>query len=194
MGAGRYEVVIVNAKTQRQTTRDWNAAELLKGVTWLKRMNAQGGDVYVRPLDGPELLLVDALNAAALEDMRRHGLAPAMTVETSPGRFQAWVKLSDHPLPKELRNHAVSGLARVLPNVGQHGRLAGFTNQQVDSNAAGRKPFVLAHEASGKVASAAEAYVAAIEQHLGKLAIEQQRRVDEESAKRIMHRDRGRSR
>lgn len=90
MGAGRHEVVIVNADTGRRTKRDWSAAELLKGVTWLKRMNAQGGDIYVQPLGGPELFLVDALDAAALEDMRRQGLAPAMTVETSPGRFQAW--------------------------------------------------------------------------------------------------------
>jgi hypothetical protein len=63
MGAERYEVVIVNAKTRRQTQRDWNAAELLRGVTWLKRMNAQGGDIYLRPFDGPQLLLVEALNA-----------------------------------------------------------------------------------------------------------------------------------
>lgn len=194
MGAERYEVVIVNAKTGRQTQRDWSAAELLRGVTWLKRMNAQGGDIYLRPLDGSQLLLVEALNAEALEDMRMQGLAPALTVETSPGRFQAWVKLSDHPLPEELRKHAVSGLARVLPKVGQHGRLAGFTNQQVERNPVGRQPFVLAHDAAGKVAPAAQPYLAAMERHLRELAAEKQRLIDAEKARRAPRHDRGRSR
>jgi hypothetical protein len=194
MGAGRYEVVIVNAKTGRHAKREWSAAELLKGVAWLKRMNAQGGDIYLRPLDGPELLLVDALNAAAVEDMRRQGLAPAMTVETSPARYQAWVKLSDHPLPEELRKHAVSGLARVLPKFGQHGRLAGFTNQQVQSNPAGRQPFVLGHEATGKVASAAQPYLAAIEWHPRELTAEKQRLINAEKAQKAQRHDRGRSR
>jgi hypothetical protein len=194
MGAGRYEVVIVNAKTQRQTKRDWSTAELLKGVAWLKRLNAQGGDIYVRPLDGPELLLVDALNAAAVEDMRKRGLAPAITVETSPGLFQVWVKLSDHPLPEELRKHAVSGLARVLPKVGQQGRLAGFTNQQVQPNPAGRQPFALAHEVAGKVALAAQPFLAAIDGHLRELAAEKRRLIDAEKALRVQRHDRGRSR
>jgi hypothetical protein len=194
MGAERYEVVIVNAKTGRQTQRDWNAAELLRGVTWLKRMNAQGGDIYLRPFDSPQLLLVEALNAEALEDMRMQGLAPALTIETSPGRFQAWVKLSDHPLPEELRKHAVSGLARVLPKVGQHGRLAGFTNQQVERNPVGRQPFVLAHDATGKVAPAAQPYLAAMERHLRELAAEKQRLIDAEKARRAPRHDRGRSR
>jgi hypothetical protein len=70
MGAERYEVVIVSVKSGRQTKREWHASELLKGVAWLKRMNAQGGDIYLRPLGGPERLLLDELNAAAMKDMR----------------------------------------------------------------------------------------------------------------------------
>jgi hypothetical protein len=123
-------------------------------------MNAQGSDIYLRPLHGPELLLVDALNADAVNDMYGRGFIPAVTVETSPGRFQAWVKLSDHRLSKELREHAVSGLARVLPKVGLHGRLAGFTNQQVEPSPAGRYPFALMHDATGRVAPAAEPFLA----------------------------------
>jgi hypothetical protein len=117
MGAGRYQVVIVNAKAGTQMTREWSASELLKGIPWLKRMNAQGGDILLRPLDGPELLLVDALDAEAVKDMRRQGLAPAVTIETSPGRFQAWVKVSDHLLPEVLRKPVVAALARVFPTV-----------------------------------------------------------------------------
>lgn len=194
MGAGRYEVVIINAKTKRRTTRDWSAAELLKGVAWLKRMNAQGGDIHLRPLDGPELLLVDELNAEAVEELTRRGLAPGVTVETRPGRFQAWVKLSNHPLPDELRKEAVSDLARVLPKVGQHGRLAGFTNQQVEPNPAGRQPFALALGATGQVAPAVQPYLAAIERRVSDLAVEKQRLINAEKAKIALRHDRGRSR
>jgi hypothetical protein len=131
MGAERYEIVIVSAKTGRQTKREWSAWELVKAVPWLKRMNAQGGDINLRPLDGPELLLVDAFDAGAVKDMHSQGRAPAVTVETCPRRFQAWVKLSIDPLPEKLSAHAEAGLVRVLANVGQDGqlgRLAGFTN------------------------------------------------------------------
>ena len=194
MGAERYEVVIVNARTGRQTAREWSASEFLKGVTWLKRMNAQGGDVYFRPLDGPDLLMVEALNAEAVNDMHRQGFAPALTVETSPGRFEAWVKLSDHLLPEGLHKHAVSGLVRVLPMVGQYGWLAGFTNQQFEPNPAGRHPFVLVHDTTGKVAPAAEPYLVTIEQHLRKLAAEKQRLIDVEKVRKAPRHDRGRSR
>jgi hypothetical protein len=193
MGAERYEVV-VSAKTGRETKREWNASELLKSVPWLKRMNAQGGDIYLRPLDGPELLLVDGLNVEAVKDMHRQGLAPTVTIETSPGRFQAWVKVSDRALPGRLRKTAVTGLARGFSKFEEYGRLAGFTNQQAEPNQATRQPFVLAHDASGKVAFAAQPYLGAIERHLRESGAEEQRRLDAEKARKAPRHDRGRSR
>jgi hypothetical protein len=210
MGAERYEVVIVNAKTRKQTTREWRTPDLVKSVKWLKRMNAQGGDIYVRPLDGPEMMLVDELNAGALERMRSKGLAPAAVIETVPGRLQAWVKLSDHPLPERLRQTAVSGLARIFPKVSEHGRLAGFTNQQVEANPVGRQLYVLAREMPGKVALAAGPYLDAIDRLLCEHAAERrrlaqvererliqaerQRLLQVEKAPHAPRRDRGRSR
>ena len=135
-------------------------------------MNAQGGDIYLRPLDGPELLLVDALNAESVKNIHRQGLAPAVTVETSPGRFQAWVKVSEHRLPEGLRKSVVAGVARVLPKLGEYGRLAGFTNQNAEHSRAGRHPYVLAHEPTGKVAAAAQQY---LETQLQAVATEKQR-------------------
>jgi hypothetical protein len=193
MGAERYEIVIVGANSARETKREWGALELVKGVPWLKRMNAQGGDIYIRPLDGPELLLVDALNAEALKDMHRGGLAPAVSIETSPGRFQAWVKVSDHPLPEELRKQAVEGLARGFSKFDEYGRLAGFTNQMAEQRRGGRHPYVLAHDATGKVSPAAEQYVGTIAQHLRAVATERSRLVADTNAKRVQPIGRGRS-
>jgi hypothetical protein len=183
MGAGRYEIVIVSAKTGQQTKREWNASELVKGVPWLKRMNARGGDICLRPLDGPELLLVDALDAEAVKDMHRRGLAPAVTIETSPGRFQAWVKMSNHAVPDRLRERAVAGLARVVPKVGKYGRMAGFTNQQAEPSRAGRHPYVLVSESTGKVGPVAQQYSKAIGLSMRQVATEKQRQAAAEKAR-----------
>jgi hypothetical protein len=193
MGAERYEIVIVSANGVRKAKREWSGSELVKGVPWLKRINAQGGDIYLRPLDGPELLLVDALNAEAVKDMHRQGLTPAVTVETSAGRFQAWIKVSDHPLPQEVRKPTVAGLARGFSEVGVYGLLAGFTNQKAEPSRVGRHPYVLAHEATGKVASAAQQYLATIELHLREAATEKQRQVAAEKLSRAQRRGRGAS-
>lgn len=185
MGAERYEVVIVNAKTQEQTIREWRAPDLVKSVQWLMRMNARGADIYVRPLDGPELMLVGGLDAEKLEQMRSRGLTPAAVIETAPGRLQAWVKLSEHPLPEGLRQTAVPALARIFPKVGEHGRLAGFTNQQVEASRAGRQSYVLARETPGDVAPAARPYLKAMEQLLREHAAERERLAQDERERLI---------
>jgi hypothetical protein len=191
MGAERYEIVIVSAKTGRQAKREWNALELVKGVPWLKRMNAQGGDITLRPLDGPELLLVDALDAEAVKEMHRQGLAPAVTIQTSPGRFQAWVKVSDCPLPEGVRQPTVARFARGFSKVSEYGRLAGFTNQKAEPSRAGRRPYVLAHEATGQVAPAAQQYLGTIELHIREVTAEKRRQVAAEKASRMRLRGRG---
>lgn len=210
MGAERYEVVVVDAETRKQSTRAWGTSELLTSVKWLKRMNAKGGDIYIRPLDGPELILIDRLDAQALERIRSKGLAPAAVIETAPGCFQAWVKLSDRPLSEGLRKPAISGLERMFPKVGEHGRLAGFTNQEVEANRGGRQSYVLARQATGKVAPAARAYLDVIERLLREHSAERERLIQAERERMVQvekerlvkvgkagptqHRDGGRSR
>jgi hypothetical protein len=193
MGAERYEVVIVGAKSGRETKREWSALELIKGVPWLKRMNAKSGDIYLRPLGGPELLLVDALDAEAVKNMHRQGQAPAVTIQTSPGRFQAWVKLSVHPLPERSREAAVEALARAFPKAGKYGRLAGFTNQQAKPNLAGQPPYVLTSEVNEKVAPAIPRYLGTMEMRLHNVATGTPRQVEVEKAGRLQHRRRGSS-
>jgi hypothetical protein len=164
MGADRYEVVITHAKTDRQTKREWSAAELMAGVQWLKRLNARGGDILVRPLGGPELRLIASLDADGLNKLCSRGLAPAVTVETRTEQFDVWMKLADQPLLPALRDAL---LARLMPSVGegaQYGRLAGFTNQQAESNATGRQPFALLHNATGQVAPTVKQYLADLHQ------------------------------
>jgi hypothetical protein len=183
MGADRYEVVINHVKTGQQTKREWNAAELMAGVQWLKRLNARGGDILIRPLGGPELRLIAWLDAGGVDKLRKAGLAPAATVETRPGRFEAWLKLSDHPLPPSLRDALLVRVVRGFGEAGLYGRLAGFTNQRADADTAGRHPFSLLHNATGQVALAAVQQLAEFHQNAPDALSRQQRPLDDAKAR-----------
>lgn len=168
----RFEVGIRDAKTGQMMNREWSRAELEQSVAWLKRMNAKGNDIYIRPAGEHGLVLVDDLKPQALERMKAEGFAPAATIETSPGNYQAWVKLSDKPLSADVRRIAAQWLAATYggdPNSADsrhYGRLAGFTNQKPQYMRNGRQPYVLAHECPGKAAIAAPELLERVEQHL----------------------------
>lgn len=175
LGVPRFEVGIRDAKTGQMMNRTWSRAELLaeQSVAWLKRMNAKGNDIYIRPAGEHGLVLVDDLKPQALERMKVDGLDPAAIIETSPGNYQAWIKLSDSPLSADVRRIAAQDLARRYggdPNSADsrhYGRLAGFTNQKPQhTRPDGRQPYVLAHECPGKAAIAASVILERVEQHL----------------------------
>jgi hypothetical protein len=160
MGCEAFEVGIRNQKGQ-MLTRTWSRVEVLKSVPWLKRENAKGADVYVRPAgdENQGLVLVDDLSKGQLDRMKAEGYTPAAVVETSPLNHQAWVRLSDKPLSREVATMASKTLATQYeadPNSADwrhFGRLAGFTNRKpVHTTESGRNPWVLCHEAPGKVA------------------------------------------
>ncbi|MDW2161524.1 DNA-primase RepB domain-containing protein, partial [Vibrio sp. 1942] len=51
MGCDRYDIGIRDAASGKMMNREWSAAEVLQNTPWLKRMNAQGNDVYIRPAE-----------------------------------------------------------------------------------------------------------------------------------------------
>lgn len=177
----RFEVGIREAKTGKMMNREWSRAELEQAAAWLKRMNAKGNDVYIRPAGEHGLVLVDDLKPQALERMKAEGFAPAATIETSPGNYQVWVKLSDKPLSADVRRIAAQGLAKQYggdPNSADsrhYGRLAGFTNQKPQHARNGRQPYVLAHDCPGKVARAAPEVLERIERYLDRVEAQQER-------------------
>lgn len=182
------------AKTGQMMHRAWSRADLVQSAAWLKRMNAQGHDVYLRPAGEHGLVLVDDLKPQALERMKAAGFAPAATLESRPGHYQAWVKLADQPLSDEVRRMAAQGLAEQYggnPNSAdphRYGRLAGFTNQQPEhTRDDGRQPYVLAHDCPGQVATTAPAYLERIQQALDKAAVQAHRQ--ERQAQRGRERD-----
>jgi hypothetical protein len=148
MGVERFVVTLVDAKRGEQEERRWNKAEVINSMAWLKRMNARGYDVWVRPDSEHGLVLLGGLKKDDLRTLRERGFAPAVVVETARDQYQAWVKLSQQPLGDPLRGQAMAGLVQGLGRHGAKaigradGRLAGFTNQQVQLGD-GRHPYVL---------------------------------------------------
>jgi hypothetical protein len=159
--------------TGRMMNREWSHAELTRSLPWLKRMNARGNDIYVRPAGEHAYILVDDLSHIALQQMERAGYRPAATIETSPGNYQAWVKLDYLPVAPDLRQQVARDLAQQFggdPNSADHrhyGRLAGFTNQKpAHRNEAGQSPHVLAHDCCGWAAVAGPPHVQRIQERI----------------------------
>ncbi|MBJ4030356.1 MobA/MobL family protein, partial [Salmonella enterica subsp. enterica serovar Derby] len=51
MGCERFDIGVRDATTGQMMNREWSASEVLQNTPWLKRMNAQGNDVYIRPAE-----------------------------------------------------------------------------------------------------------------------------------------------
>lgn len=157
MGCERYELGIRDEASGRMLLRGpWNAAEVEKALPWLKRVNARGSHVYVRPAGPHDLALIDDLKADQVERLKALGLEPAVVVQTSPGNHQVWLK-HGQVLTPEASTEMARSLARKIggdPNSADwrhFGRLAGFTNaKEAYRDEGGRYPYALLLEAPGR--------------------------------------------
>lgn len=158
MGCPRYEIGVRDQKG-RMLLRTWTPNELQKSLSWLKRENAKGADIFIRPAGDKNsgLILLDDLSRQRLEQMKQEGCAPAAVIETSPDNFQAWVRVDTKPLEPEVATRVSQGLAKHYdadPNSADwrhFGRLAGFTNRKPEHQTrSGLNPWVLCQETSPK--------------------------------------------
>jgi hypothetical protein len=136
--------------------RLWTAAQLLSEpiVRFLRARNRDGYDVYFQPYvpgcnAGYILVDLDQTQPTVLDLMRANGHEPCTVIETSPGRLQAWIRVS----PQWLSPAVATIIARQLAQMYQGdrasadwrhvGRLAGLTNQKPQRRwASGRAPWV----------------------------------------------------
>jgi hypothetical protein len=97
--------------------------------------------VYFRPYAGRHnagyiLLDLDHPVPGILARLRAQGHAPCVVVETSPGRWQAWIRVSAAPLVPTLATRIAKRLAeiygadRASADWRHLGRLTGFTNRK----------------------------------------------------------------
>lgn len=174
LGVDQFEIDLVDIRGQASPTgnagavspaihRKWRRGDLEKSVSWLKRMNARGHDIHIRPVGEHALVMLDGLAPAAVERLRRDGLAPAAEIDTGTGTRQVWLKLSDQPVPEPVRLAAAAVLVeqyggdREAAERQQSGRLAGFTNQDPAQARGKLQPYVQVRDSAGQVAAAAPA-------------------------------------
>lgn len=161
LGCAQFVVRLVQARDGKQETRQWSGLELLRSLAWLKRMNARGYDVTVRPAGPHGLLLLDGLQEADLQRLDARGWQSAAVVEVQHGRFQAWIKLSRHPVADALRGQAASRLASDLCRSGsaitvaEFGALAGLTCHAPHMAEGPAARYALLQASGGTVATAA---------------------------------------
>lgn len=135
--------------------RFWSRDEVLDKVGDLTAANISGGNVFVTPIDDNAYhVLIDDLDAPRLAEMRDEGYRPATVIESSPGSFQAVVKV-DRRYPKDSVNEWFKDMNRsrgdeAITGLTHPFRLGGFENRKEKHKGTdNRYPFVAIREAVG---------------------------------------------
>jgi hypothetical protein len=162
LGVERFDVLLREVISGKPMQREWSTDQVLKNVAWLKRMNARGHNIFVRPSGEHSLVLLSALKGGDLAKMSRDGLVPAVSIEIANNEFEAWVKLSQRALPAQFRRLAELELMRLVPDAGKemvsdgYGRLAGFEHLGNDLDGIRRASYVLAYAGSSEISQNAK--------------------------------------
>lgn len=145
MPCPRYEVRLIHSGSRKPYpgVRHWSASQLSAPATvgFLRIRNREGYDVYFRPYAGDHnagyiLLDLDDPVPGILGRLQAQGHEPCVVVETSPGRWQAWIRVCTEPLLPALatlvakRLAEIYGADRASADWRHLGRLAGFTNRK----------------------------------------------------------------
>jgi hypothetical protein len=188
MGCARVDLGALSQTGWMTLAKNWSAKALPSAFHWLRRENARGAHIFIRPAGLHQLLLIDDLTADAIEDMKRAGFEPAILVETSPHNFQAWLK-HGRLLDQQTSTYAARELARHFggdlssADWRHFGRLAGFTNQKENRRLPnGLAPFVKLRESSGRTYQKAEEFLGEITAWVERKAAEQAHRKEAASA------------
>ncbi len=183
MGAEQVEVGLLHGAMNRMTSRVWTPDEAQAALSWLRRENMRGCNVYVRPMAwlgtapaSAGIVLVDDLTREGVAQLHRDGLGPAAVTETSPRNYQAWVRLSPAPLAPALATQAAKELAAryggdpASADWRHYGRMAGLTNRKPSRvQPDGCYPYVLLHESGGGTAPRAGELLEAAAERLRRL-------------------------
>src|SRR6266851_2898914 len=91
MGCERFELGIRRDAGEMILREGQGAIEIEGAIKWLRHENAKGAHIYIRPAGVHSLSLIDDLTAEFIERMKADGFEPAVVVESSPNKFQAWL-------------------------------------------------------------------------------------------------------
>jgi hypothetical protein len=144
----------------------WTVRQIEQAIRPLRRENARGAHIFVRPHGAHALSLVDDLGSDGIAQMTDSGFQPALVLETSLGNFQVWVNhgriLSDHTVSTQVAKELARRFGGDPSSADwrHFGRLAGFTNQKPERRLQnGLPPFVQLHECEGRTYPAARKFL-----------------------------------
>jgi len=145
MPCRQYQVRLIHSGSRQPYpgVRQWSRSQLSDPIIvgFLRIRNREGYDVYFRPYAGDRnagyiLLDLDHPVAGILARLRAQGHEPCVVVETSPGHWQAWIRVSTEPLLPALATRVAKRLAeiyeadRASADWRHLGRLSSFTNRK----------------------------------------------------------------
>jgi hypothetical protein len=165
MGCDYFEIGVLRADGRMLLREGWTARQIDQEIQRLRRENARGAHIFVRPHGTHALSLVDDLGVDAIARMTDAGFRPALVVETSPQNFQVWLS-HGQTLDRDISSWAAKELAKrfggdLSSADGRHfGRLAGFTNRKPERLLPnGLAPFVRLHQSRGTIYDAAHDFL-----------------------------------
>src|ERR1700719_3982335 len=91
MASGIFDIGVLRPEGRMLLREAWTVRQIEEAIQRLRRENARGAHIFVRPHGTHSLSLVDDLNAQAIGRMTDARFEPAVVIETSPGNFQAWL-------------------------------------------------------------------------------------------------------
>ena len=179
MGCKLFEIGVLRMDGRMLLRSGWSSDQIDAALAWLRRENARGAQIFVRPHGTHALSLVDDLSADTIPRMTDAGFQPAAVIETSPGNFQVWLNHGRILFDRTFSTHAAKELARRFggdPSSADwrhFGRLAGFTNQKPKRRLpSGLPPFVRLHVNEGRTYTAAHEFLEEVKSLAEKASVE----------------------
>ena len=165
MACDYFDIGILRADGRMLLREAWTVRQIEEAVQRLRRENARGAHIFVRPHGAHALSLVDDLSVDAVARMTDAGFQPALVVETSPENFQIWLNHGGI-LERDVSSWAAKELAKRFggdlssADWRHFGRLAGFTNRKPERLLTnGLAPFVRLRQWQGRIYDAAGVFL-----------------------------------
>ena len=165
MACDYFDIGILRPDGRMLLREKWTVSQIEEAIPRLRRENAHGAHIFVRPHGAHALSLVDDLSVHAIARMTKAGFGPALVVETSPRNFQVWLN-HGQTLDRDMSTLAAKELAKRFggdlssADWRHFGRLAGFTNRKPERLLPnGLAPFVCLHQSRGTIYYAAHDFL-----------------------------------
>ncbi len=165
MACDYFDIGILRPDGRMLLREAWTVSQIEESVQRLRRENAHGAHIFVRPHGAHALSLVDDLGVDAIVQMTDAGFEPALVVETSPQNFQVWQN-HGRTLDRSVSSSAAKEIAKRFggdlssADWRHFGRLAGFTNRKPERLLQnGLAPFVRLRQFEGRTYNAAHEFL-----------------------------------